>query len=406
MKKFFTLAIMALLTAVTVSAETIKTEVIKTDFSDGNGIGGWGGTASFSTEDGVCTFTNSAKKNNWESQACVEVTEAIPVEAIVTMNIKAKASEPYTLRCGLQNPDGYKGCGDFGAIELTDEYQEFTRKVTCNGENALRILFNFGDIEGSIYIDEIEIFYEEEGEEETGNHVLRLIHNEAEGNNWDVQSFIKLSGVESGVANTVKLKIMSTSDFKLGTEAIDQFSEHKSEWGATAVFAYTNEIEVTSKWQEVTIYFPGSTDVKCHAHCTPGEDFNNHKDGDTKHCTAEETNVEYAASHLQLNWGKLPKDAECYIDDVVVYSAAGEAVSTVDFEESKVVSDNYSADVTSVGWQASRGSAKIIVMEVPEIETAISNVTVDSAKAQKALKNGQIVITRGAKAYNAVGQEL
>lgn len=406
MKKLFTL-IAAVCMAASVSAQTTLDYELDCSTLDHYS---WSGIPeSVITEwnvDGAVKITNpEATPNWWDLQYWLidGITLEENLDYTITITCKAEGDEDANLRVAI---------GGWGnnpvqnvKVPVGGDYTEVSLTVTATQENN-GLFFQHGDFVGTLYLKNIKITHEGQAEEETGNHVLRLMHNEAEGNNWDVQSFIKLSGVESGVANTVKLKIMSTSDFKLGTEAIDQFSEHKSEWGATAVFAYTNEIEVTSKWQEVTIYFPGSTDVECHAHCTPGEDFNNHKDGDTKHCTAEETNVEYAASHLQLNWGKLPKDAECYIDDVVVYNAAGEAVSTVDFEESKVVSDNYSADVTSVGWQASRGSAKIIVMEVPEIETAISNVAVESAKTAKALKNGQIVITRGAKAYNAVGQEL
>lgn len=388
MKKIFTLAFMALFAAVNVSAELIKTEIIKTDFSDGNGIGGWGGKASFSTEEGVCTLTNSAKGNNWDSQACVQVTEAIPVEAVVTLNIKAKASEPYTLTCAIQNPDGYKGCGNFEPMNLTEEYQEFTRTATCTGENALRILLNFGDIEGSVDIDEIEIYYEVEGEVDTRNHVLEITTTKKD-NPWDSQLRIAFGDIlEAGKKYTMTMQVISDEDMTISTEFIQEPAPNncKDQWGGSWFFEYAANMESKTEWSTVQSWINGTVSNN-------NEDCNGH-DEPMKH-----TGEPYKPTYAYLTFGKY--EGTFQIDNVTVTDEEGNIVYQNDFEENL-------SGISTPSWHGHIKMSRPVNEEVPEfnIPTAISNVAVDSAKAQKALKNGQIVITRGAKAYNAVGQEL
>ena len=60
---------------------------------------------------------------------------------------------------GFQNPDGYKGCGDFPTIKVTTDWKEVDKTTTCNGDNALRLLLNIGKYAGTLYIDDFEVYY-------------------------------------------------------------------------------------------------------------------------------------------------------------------------------------------------------------------------------------------------------
>lgn len=69
----------------------------------------------------------------------------------------AKGSVAGSIKAGLQNPDNYRGCGDFEDINLTTGYQTITKEVTCSGDNARRLLLNVGNYDGEIYIKSVKI---------------------------------------------------------------------------------------------------------------------------------------------------------------------------------------------------------------------------------------------------------
>lgn len=213
------------------------------------------------------------------------------------------------------------------------------------------------------------------------NKVLQITGTGAGVNPWDAQCFINLKNVQKGKANVVKFMVKTTAveDFKIGTESIDDLqTEHKSEWGASAVFNYTDEITLTSEWTEVVVNFPGVTTVTCHSHCTHGDDFNNHKDGDTKHCTAETLeNFEYAATAILLNFGKLPVGATICIDDMKVCDAEGKILSTEDFENATVAESDQTKTVYYPGWQ-NKATFDFVEMTV----TGINSVKVESADGE------------------------
>lgn len=80
-----------------------------------------------------------------------------------------------------------------------------------------------------------------------------------------------LKNLEKGKAYVVKFDVYTTAgtEFKIGTEAIDETqTEHMTEWNASAVFNYTEELTLTNQKSEAVINFPGKTTVTCHSHCT------------------------------------------------------------------------------------------------------------------------------------------
>lgn len=188
------------------------------------------------------------------------------------------------------------------------------------------------------------------------------------------QCFINLKNVQKGKPNVVKFDVYTTAgtEFKIGTEAIDETQkEHMTEWNASAVFSYTEELTLTNKKSEAVINFPGKTKVTCHTHCTakPGMEID-HTGGNTKNCNPEILeNYEYAATALLLNIGKLPKDAILYIDNVKVYDADGNLLSTENFDNATVGEYDATKTVHYPGWQ---GGANFEIAD--ENATYISSV--------------------------------
>lgn len=191
------------------------------------------------------------------------------------------------------------------------------------------------------------------------NKVLKITGTaDTPGADYSRQCFINLKNVQKGVPNVVKFDVYTSSDtqFKIGTEAIDdRQTEHKNEWGFSAVFSNTGELTLTKTKSEAEIHFPGKANVSCHSHCKPKEGLGiqiNHDGGNTNDCyPAYHPNFEYAASALLLNIGKLPKDAIIYIDNVKVYDDAGNLLSTEDFENATVAAGDKSKTVYYLGWQ-------------------------------------------------------
>ena len=212
------------------------------------------------------------------------------------------------------------------------------------------------------------------------NKVLKITVSNTAANPWDTQCFINLKNVEKGKANVVKMKVRtSVADaFKIGTESIDDAQqEHKSEWGASAVFNYTDEVQFSSDWTEGVVNFPGVTTVSCHTHCTlkDGQTEISHTNGSTSTCdVAKHENFEYAATAILLNFGKAPTGAELYIDDITVYDGAGNVLSVEDFENATIAAYDGSKTVYYPAWQ-NRATFELVEMTT----TGINNVAVESA---------------------------
>ena len=52
------------------------------------------------------------------------------------------------------------GCGDFPALAITTDWQEVTISTTCTGDGATRLLFNIGAYVGTLYFDDVCLYYE------------------------------------------------------------------------------------------------------------------------------------------------------------------------------------------------------------------------------------------------------
>ena len=135
------------------------------DFTKGaQAIGGWNGldTNDFKSEiiqdgnDNVNHITFTPQKEPYNVQ--VNFENVYPKGAKIQLTMVARGSKSGSIQAGLQNPDNYaEECGNFENIDLTTDYQTFTRTVTCSGDNARRLLLNVGTYQGTIYIKKVKI---------------------------------------------------------------------------------------------------------------------------------------------------------------------------------------------------------------------------------------------------------
>lgn len=129
-------------------------------FDDGQNLGGWGMDNAPEIVNGVCEVgNNAAKEKPWNAQVCYEPGFAFENGTTYHLKMKIKGSVAGEFGAGFQNPDGYKGCGDFPTINVTTDWKEVDVTTTCNGDNALRLLLNIGKYAGTLYIDDFEVYY-------------------------------------------------------------------------------------------------------------------------------------------------------------------------------------------------------------------------------------------------------
>lgn len=127
------------------------------DFSNGaTAIGGWGEGFKSEIKDGVDVITFAKQDQPYKVQ--VDFENVYPKGAKIQLTMEAMGSVEGSIKAGLQNPDNYRGCGDFEDINLTkDKYQTFIKTVTCSGDNARRLLLNVGQYEGTISVKKVKI---------------------------------------------------------------------------------------------------------------------------------------------------------------------------------------------------------------------------------------------------------
>ena len=129
-------------------------------FDDGQNLGGWGMDNTPKIVNGVCEVgNNAAKADPWNAQVNYEPGFAFENGKTYHLKMKIKGSVAGEFGAGFQNPDRYKGCGDFPTIKVTTDWKEVDVTTKCNGDNALRLLLNIGKYAGTLYIDDFEVYY-------------------------------------------------------------------------------------------------------------------------------------------------------------------------------------------------------------------------------------------------------
>lgn len=139
----------------------IPVSVVKKDFEDGNHIGGWGGATFDVVQEGpdgskCMTITNNSAGVFYSKQSAIDMAFE-PKE--YHLSFKVKGTVAGKLRAGFQHSADYGGRGDFPEMSVTTEWQEID-VATVASEGADRFLFSYGDYVGTLYIDDINIYYE------------------------------------------------------------------------------------------------------------------------------------------------------------------------------------------------------------------------------------------------------
>lgn len=127
--------------------------------ADATPAGGWGDDG-FKSEivDGACVISHGKTANPWDAQ--VNFENVYPKGATIKLSMYVKGSVEGSIAAGLQNPNGYKGCGEFPAINLTTDYQKIEVSTLCSGEGAKRLLLSVGKYAGTVSIKNLKIVAE------------------------------------------------------------------------------------------------------------------------------------------------------------------------------------------------------------------------------------------------------
>ena len=120
--------------------------------------GGWGNGFKSEIVDGACVISHGETTNPWDAQ--VNFENVYPKGATIKLSMEVKGSEVGSIAAGLQNPDGYKGCGEFPEIKLTTDYQKVEFSTMCSGEGAKRLLLSLGKYAGTVSIKNLKIVAE------------------------------------------------------------------------------------------------------------------------------------------------------------------------------------------------------------------------------------------------------
>ncbi|MDE6162925.1 MAG: endo-1,4-beta-xylanase, partial [Bacteroides sp.] len=143
---------------------TTQIPVLEDDFSSETPMMGWGNNSTLQVIDGVHQMTNpSEAKNPWDAQAGYEFPAPLTEGITYFLKMKIKGSVAGSIGAIFQKPDGYAGRGDFPSIPITTDWKEVIVSTKCTGDAATRVLFNYGKYVGTIYIDDLSIYWEKSG---------------------------------------------------------------------------------------------------------------------------------------------------------------------------------------------------------------------------------------------------
>lgn len=121
--------------------------------------GGWGNGFDSKIEGGACVINHEVTPEPWNVQ--VNFGNVYPTGATIKLSMEVKGSEVGSISAALQNSNGYKPCGDFPAINLTnDDYKLVEVSTMCTGDGADRLLLNLGTYAGSVSIKNLKIVAE------------------------------------------------------------------------------------------------------------------------------------------------------------------------------------------------------------------------------------------------------
>jgi len=134
------------------------------DGGTSGGWGSWGSNKDAVTFDGdgvdgsVCAvLKNKGDGNAWEAQFAYTFDSYLDMNTEYTIRFKAKAATaPGELQFQYQNGETYGSQGAYNTAELTTEWTTYEYSFTPAYDDVNRIIFNFGKVGNTYYLDDIE----------------------------------------------------------------------------------------------------------------------------------------------------------------------------------------------------------------------------------------------------------
>lgn len=142
------------------ASANIPVTVFEEDFSEGSTMIGWGNNSTREVKTGVMEITNPSAVDPWGAQAGYDFSTPFVEGTTYFLKMKVKGSVEGNIGAGFQRPSDYAGRGDFPAIAITTEWKDIVVSTACTGDEATRFLFSVGAFAGTIYIDELSIYWE------------------------------------------------------------------------------------------------------------------------------------------------------------------------------------------------------------------------------------------------------
>lgn len=173
--------------------------------ADATPAGGWGKGFKSEIVDNACVINHGETANPWDAQ--VNFENVYPKGATIKLSMEVKGSEDGSISAGLQNPNGYKGCGEFPAINLTTDYQKIEVSTLCSGEGAKRLLLSVGKYAGSVSIKNLKIVAEGVKQESltipSSSFATYAAYYPVDYANSDLEAYaVKLNDAKDGVVFT------------------------------------------------------------------------------------------------------------------------------------------------------------------------------------------------------------
>jgi len=159
--------------------------IYESDFSDGNAINGWGNGSTRQVINEELVIVNPSVVNFWEAQAAIDFQDPFIQGETYFLSFKIKGSAAGAVRPGFQDPSDYSSGGDFSTVNFTTEWKEVTVQTIVTKETASRFLFSFGDFAGTIYIDDLKLYYEE-----SANKIPLTPQEKADTLAWALENWI------------------------------------------------------------------------------------------------------------------------------------------------------------------------------------------------------------------------
>ncbi|MBR3759303.1 MAG: hypothetical protein IKK62_12915 [Bacteroidaceae bacterium] len=163
LRKLFAFALVMLFA---MNVDAGKKVLLSANFDDGSSpMGGWGNNHTREVVEGALKITNPSAVQSWEAQMAYDFGTPFLPNNEYTLTMKVRGSAAGQISIGLQNADNnYASVGEFGTVDFDVDWMDVRLKCMCNGEGGKRFIFSFGQFEGDIYIDDLELSVYEEGE--------------------------------------------------------------------------------------------------------------------------------------------------------------------------------------------------------------------------------------------------